>query len=115
MIGLYLPYSEGDDVVVVVPDGMPSAAAVIGKVWSQPIPPPAEAVENPDRIWLVVGGDIHARCKNLTVEASETIQLGADNLEDILDGVVHGRGQDTFTGAMYGTLGSTSQVVKAKK
>lgn len=45
------------------------------------------------------------------------VSLGdkAGNLVDVQDGVVHGRGIDTFTGSPYFTLGSTSVVVKAKK
>ncbi len=45
------------------------------------------------------------------------VELGADAvaLIPLLDGVVHGRGVDPFTGAPYYALGNTSSIVAAKK
>lgn len=45
------------------------------------------------------------------------VELGADAaaLIPLIDGVVHGRGIDPFTGAPYHALGNTSSIVAAKK
>jgi hypothetical protein len=47
---------------------------------------------------------------------SPMIELGADGigLTPLIDGVVLGKGVDTFSGATYGALGSSSTVVTAK-
>jgi len=63
----------------------------------------------------VDGGDVTVNTGGgkAVVEAAE-VHLGADNLIPI-DGVVHGTGIDSLTGATYFALGSASGVVFAKK
>lgn len=52
----------------------------------------------------------------VVVVDSPDIRLGGDEeLMDPTQGLVHGQGIDTFTGAPYFALGNTSTVVKAKK
>lgn len=43
------------------------------------------------------------------------VEVGAKGLDLLLDGVVHGRGVDSFTGASYAALGSGSTTLRAKK
>lgn len=43
------------------------------------------------------------------------IRLGDSSLNALLDGLVHGRGIDPFTGASYAVLGNASTVVLGKK
>lgn len=47
--------------------------------------------------------------------AGRQVMLGSDTLAAPLDGVVHGSGIDSFTGAPYASLGNASVVVLAKK
>jgi hypothetical protein len=53
------------------------------------------------------------RAQKVVVVADE-VNLGADNLMAMKNGVVLGGGIDTFTGTPYYALGSASNVVKAK-
>lgn len=47
--------------------------------------------------------------------SGKQIRLGDSDLDDLLDGLVHGRGVDPYTGASYAALGNASTVVLGKK
>lgn len=108
--GCYFPLPDGAEVAVVFPlDGQP---VVVGRLWSRVAEPPAEAVAEPDAIW-VVNSEVRVKADRVTVEAG-LIEHGARGL-GVSDGVVHGTGIDPFTGLTYTALGSVSDVVRAEK
>lgn len=47
--------------------------------------------------------------------SGQPIKLGDSNLSEVLDGLVHGRGVDPYTGATYAALGNASTTVLGKK
>lgn len=68
---------------------------------------------------IAIGEDetaIYTSKAKVLIKADGTIELGGVGaVLTPLDGVVHGRGIDPFTGAPYSALGNVSLVVKAEK
>jgi hypothetical protein len=137
--GFYAKIHKDDDLVVVVPYGdAAEGVVVVARLWTAADLPPALAQSSPEDLILVVEKDKNLRVavqgqgKVFVETAGQTVSvktnggkvlldsgggdvmLGADGLL-VQDGVVHGTGLDTFTGAPYYILGNTSAVVKAKK
>lgn len=54
------------------------------------------------------------KAPKIVIIADGAVEIGQKGLA-VTDGLVHGTGVDTFTGATYYALGSTSSVVSAKK
>lgn len=53
--GLYLPIDVDDFVVLAMPDGMFNAGGrIVGRTWDTGTPPPAEVVDHPEDVALVV-------------------------------------------------------------
>ena len=72
--GMYAPPQVDDEVVVMAPDGDPSAGLVIvSRVWSRVDAPPTEAQENPEDVVLVVRPD---RSLRLSVSGGGKVYLG---------------------------------------
>jgi hypothetical protein len=75
--GLYAPPQVEDEVVVMAPDGDPSAGLVIvSRVWSRVDAPPTEAQENPEDVVLVVRPD---RSLRLSVSGGGKVYLGGSD------------------------------------
>ena len=75
--GLYAPPQVDDEVVVMAPDGDPSAGLVIvSRVWSRVDAPPTEAQENPEDVVLVVRPD---RSLRLSVSGGGKVYLGGSD------------------------------------
>jgi hypothetical protein len=135
--GFYAKIHIDDEIVVAIPNGDPAeGAVVVGRLWSAADIPPADGATNVDEVMLVVEKDksFRLRCSgggkieidaeadvtitttgDANVIAGGTIRLGANTLVAPMDGVVHGTGIDTFTGATYFALGNASTKVLAKK
>jgi len=126
--GLYHPILKDDELVVIAPSGDPANGLIAQSILHSAVDkPPQAAIDNPADFVLVVepeknlrlivsgAGNVHIKSESkVVVEASE-VHLGADNLINPNDGVVHGTGIDSFTGAPYWALGNASGVVLAKK
>jgi len=126
--GLYYPVKKDDELVVHAPSGDPANGLVASAIlWSAADKPPQETVDEPEGVHLVVepeknlrlkvsgGGRVHVTSEDRVVVEAPQVHLGADNLVSPNDGVVHGTGIDSFSGATYFALGNTSGVVLAKK
>ena len=75
--GMYAPPQVDDEVVVMAPDGDPSAGLVIvSRVWSRVDAPPTEAQENPEDVVLVVRPD---RSLRLSVSGGGKVYLGGSD------------------------------------
>ena len=73
--GMYAPPQVDDEVVVMAPDGDPSAGlVVVSRVWSRVDAPPTEAQENPEDVVLVVRPD---RSLRLSVSGGGKVYLGS--------------------------------------
>lgn len=136
--GLYAPPQEGEMVLVAAIEGDPDFGfVIIAQVGMIPDVPPVEAdagdgEPSPDVILIARkdarvriisdGGEVFIEARNSTVRVeadtvtveADKVQLGKDNLV-APNGVVHGSGIDSFTGATYTALGSTSLKVFAEK
>ena len=138
--GAYAKIHANDALLVAAPEGDPGhGLVVLSRFWSSIDTPPQDSVDNPDDIVLTVEADKNVRIKlqgsgqvfldtaggnvhvataggNAVVDSGAgKVFLGADNLITPNDGVVHGTGIDSFTGATYFALQSASSVVHAKK
>lgn len=126
--GLYHPVKKDDELVVAAPSGDPANGMIVESIlWSAADKPPQEAVDNPADVLLVVepeknlrlkvsgGGNVYVSSEQKVVVEGSSVHLGADNLVSPNDGVVHGTGIDSFSGATYFALGNASGVVLAKK
>lgn len=143
--GFYAPIQVDDLVLVAIPDGDTDAGAwIIARGWnsadkpasdfrgSAPAPvegapgmyQPVEEVilraKPGTKTTIVVSAGANVDIKvegagncNLIVNAG-SVNLGSDT-HSINDGVVHGSGIDTLTGATYTALGNTSSKVFARK
>lgn len=61
-IGLFFPPAEGDEVVVIWPDGNPDHGGIlVSRLWSASDPPPKPAIDNPTDAILMVGKDVNLR------------------------------------------------------
>lgn len=111
--GFYIPVELDDEVLIFAPNGDPNEGLIVlPRLWSKSDPPPPDAIKNPQNILL------HAKegaSVNIVVSGDAKINLGAVDLQTLTDGVVTGRGIDSFTGATYGALGNVSDIVRAKK
>lgn len=67
-----------------------------------------------DKIVLKRGGNIEITASTKVIVNAPTVELGGSSLL-ATDGLVHGTGIDTLTGATYHALGSTSTKVKGAK
>jgi phage baseplate assembly protein gpV len=75
--GLFLPPLVDDEVVVLAPDGDPSAGLVIvSRLWSQVDAPPTEAQANPEDAVLVVQPDKSLR---LSVSGGGKVYIGGSD------------------------------------
>lgn len=75
--GMYAPPQVDDEVVVMAPDGDPSAGLVIvSRVWSRVDAPPTEAQENPEDVVLVVRPD---RSLRLSVSGGGKVYIGGSD------------------------------------
>lgn len=60
--GLYMPIQEGDEVVVVWPDGNPDHGGIlVSRLWSASDPPPGTAKDNANDVLLMAKKDINVR------------------------------------------------------
>lgn len=74
--GLFFPPLEGDEVLVVWPDGSPDhGGMLVGRAWSASDPPPSVAKDNPDDALLMVKKDAHLR---IVVQGEGNIILQLD-------------------------------------
>lgn len=113
--GFYWPIAVGEVWAVALPTGEGATEPLaLSPVWSAAAPPPAEAVADPDRVWIVTSGDVHVKAGGRVVQEAPLIEHGERDLDPTL-GVVHGQAVDTFTGATFSALGSASTVVRVKK
>lgn len=127
------PISPGDRVLVALPEGLMSDALVIVAIMNnQAAQLGLDSGGTPqfknDRLSIFASGiPVEVMTKDgavlrleadgaasLSVPGSKKLQLGATDLQP-MDGVVTGRGIDSFTGSTYFVLGSASSVVLAKK
>lgn len=124
--GEHNPLKVGDTVLVGVPCGDTGLGPVIiARFNSASDPPPTEFGEgdepSDDRILRVEPGQnlriyVSKGAKvAIVAEDLSTVQLGAEDLLPVLNGVVQGEGIDPFTGMTQAVLGNASQVVLAKK
>lgn len=130
--GLFLPPLVDDEVVVLAPDGDPSAGLVIvSRLWSQVDAPPTEAQENPEDAVLVVQPDKSLR---LSVSGGGKVYIGGSDgtkavahvdseirvtlsVDDVLAlGLTSAAGPVTATNpvTMTGTVTTGSAVVEVK-
>jgi hypothetical protein len=75
--GMYAPPQVDDEVVVMAPDGDPSAGlVVVSRVWSRVDAPPTEAQQNPEDVVLVVRPD---RSLRLSVSGGGKVYIGGSD------------------------------------
>ena len=140
--GQHFPIQEEDTVLVAVPDGdLDAGPVIIAKMWSENDKPFAEMKgeeSSEDRGVFEQAQKVILRAKpgtdttiivsdgatiSLKVEGSGNINLVVDGgtvtlgkeEHSVTDGVVHGSGFDSFTGATYTALGNASAKVFARK
>lgn len=124
--GEHSPLAKDDLVLVAVPGGDPGLGCIIIARWNSAADkPPAEFGDGDEptkdrvlrvepgqnlRIYVSGGGKV-----SIVAEEASTIELGAENLIPVQDGVVTGQAVDPFTGMPHWLLGNSSLVVAAKK
>ena len=114
--GFYIPLQVDDEILVATPNGDENVGlVVVAKLWSPSDKPPANANSTDLILHLKADASI-----NIEVSGAGKVRLGTAALTPptgavSLDGVVTGRGVDTFTGTNYGVLGNASTTVLAKR
>jgi hypothetical protein len=76
---------------------------LIGFIGGNPMQPYFHSFEGAEQLGTITWSFIDA------------MMVGGSNLDSILDGVVHGRGIDPYTGQTYGALGVTTSFLRANK
>lgn len=93
----------GAEVAVAFPNGERRAGGIVlGTLSSGRVPEELEP-------------EVHVVKAPRVVVIADKIELGGKDLDEVLDGAVHGRGIEPFTGQTFAALGATSSVVKLKK
>jgi len=124
--GEHSPLAKDDLILVAVPGGDPALGCIIISRWnSKADKPPAEFGDGDEpskdrvlriepgqslRIYVSQGSKV-----SIVAEDVSTIELGAEGLIPIQDGVLNGKAIDPFTGLPHWLLGNSSLVVTAKK
>lgn len=93
----------GSEIAVVIPDGdLDSDVIIVGVLSSGGTPGELD------------GDTLVVKAPKVVIVADAAVEIGLKGLTP-QDGLVHGTGIDTFTGATYFALGSTAGSVAAKK
>lgn len=69
---------------------------------------------DPSRPFCALWQGAEGNVTRITVVA-QNIELGGDNLDPVMTGVLNGEAIDPFTGAKHFALGNASRIVRAKK
>lgn len=112
--GSYFGVTDAGDFVI---DTTGATSAELEADGSEPAPPEDGSLGNVTvRVQKGASLTIELDGGNVTINtANGQVHLGADGLISPNDGVVHGSGIDSLTGATYFALGNASGVVLAKK
>lgn len=110
--GFYWPIAVGEEWVVAFPDGEAATEPLaLSPAWSTADPPPAEAVAEPTKVW-VVAPDVHVKATTRAVVEAPIVELGATPLVAATNGAVLRRHRCAYTG---GPHPEASAVVLAKE